>query len=96
MLLVTPTAVELSVWISDCSWGYLVSMSVWIRGTMSLAVIKIAASPASAAEDMTNLIIWVMVRIGPLYLGLGSSSERNMCAPARLHVLEILCYAESE
>ena len=35
---------------------------------------KIAASSDSDTEDMTNLIIWKMVRMGPLYFGLGSSS----------------------
>ena len=51
--LLTPTAVELSVWMGFIS-------------TCSLAVRKRAASSASAAEAMTNLIICVMVRMAPL------------------------------
>ena len=62
---------------------------------MPLAVIKIAASSASAVEDITNFMIWGMVRMGPLYLCLDSSSERKMCAAARLHYLETLRYAAS-
>ena len=51
---------------------------------MSLAVIKIAAGPASATEDMKNLIIWAMVIMGPFYVGLGFSSEWKICDPSRL------------
>ena len=62
---------------------------------MSLAVMNRAASSASAAEDMTNLIICAMVSVGTLYLCLGLSSDRNLCAPARLRSLEKLGYAAS-
>ena len=60
---------------------------------MSLAGIKIAASSDSGAEDMTKLIIWAIVIMGPLYLGLGSSSDREICAPERLRALEKFKYA---
>ena len=63
---------------------------------MSLAVIKRASSSASLAEDTTKLIIWAMARIGPLHLGLGSSSERKIFSPDRLHALETLRYDASE
>ena len=63
---------------------------------MSLAVTNRAASSASAAEDITNLNIWKMVRMGPLYRGLGSSLERKVCASVRLRALETLRYAASE
>ena len=96
VLLVTPKAVELSVWMGYYPWGHFIYMSVWRRGTMSLVVIKIAASSASAAEEMINLIIWMMVIMGLFYLGLGSSSERKMCAPERLRALEKLRYAASD
>ena len=96
VLLANPTAVGLLVWMDDFPWGHFISMRVWRRGTMYLAVIKRVASSASVAEDMTKLIIWEMVRMGTLYLGLGSSSDREICAPERLPVLEKLRYAASE
>ena len=64
--LVTPTAVELSVWIGVLGCGHPISMRVWIIGTVSLAVMNSLASSDSAAEDMTYLIIYAMIRIGPL------------------------------
>ena len=57
VLLVTPTAVDLSVWMGDCPWGHLISMRVWPRGTMYLVVMNRASISTSVAEDMTNLII---------------------------------------
>ncbi len=41
-------------------------------------------SSASAAEVITNLRICEMLRTGPLSLGMGSSSDRKMWAPAQL------------
>jgi hypothetical protein len=43
-----------------------------------------AASSASAADAMTNLMIWEIVSTGPFGRGIGSSSDRKMCAPALL------------
>ena len=60
------------------------SMSVWSRGTIFFVVINMVASLALVADDMTNLIISAMVRMGPLCLGIGSSSERKMWSPAQL------------
>ena len=73
VLLVTPTAVKLSVYMGDCPWVHFISTRVWCRGNMSLEVRKIAASSASTAEDMKNLIILEMMRMGLLYLSVGSS-----------------------
>ena len=81
VLLVSPKAVEFSVWMGDAPWGHLISMRVWRRGAIYLEATNSVASSSSAAEDTTNLIIWEMVRMGPLYRGLGSSSERKMCEP---------------
>jgi hypothetical protein len=92
----TPTAVELSVWMFFLGCGQPISMSVWRNGTISLAVRKSAASLASAAEAMTNLMIGAMVRTVPLNLGMGSSSERDMWAPARLRNLVLLRKLASE
>ena len=69
VLFVTPTAVELSVWIGDFAWGQPILMRVWRRGGIQLAVMNRADSLALAAEDMTNLIISAMARTGPLKAG---------------------------
>ena len=50
-------------------------MRVFRRGTMTLVQMKKPESLASAAEDMTFLIIWEMVRTGLLMEGTGVSSE---------------------
>ena len=63
-------------------------MIVWRRGTISLEVINRAASLASTTEDMTNLMIWEMMRIGPLNRGLGYSLESMIFATAWLRDLE--------
>ena len=78
VLFVTPTAVELSVWIRDFVWGRPILMRVWRRGAIHLVEMKRGDSSASAAEDMTNLIISAMVRTGPLKAGVEVSLERKM------------------
>ena len=50
VLFVTPTAVELSVWIGLCGCGHPMSIRVCWWGTILQAAIKSAASLASAAE----------------------------------------------
>ena len=71
--LTTPTAIELLVCIGKEERGQPISIRFWGIGTISLAGVKRAPSSASEADDMTNLIIWVMVKMGPLQLGTGSS-----------------------
>ncbi len=65
VLLVTPAAVELSVWIGDFGWGQPMSIRVWRCGIISRAVMKSAASSALDANAMTNLMIWAIDRIAP-------------------------------
>ena len=48
---------------------------------------KIPDSSTSAAEDMTDLIIWAIVKTGPLIFGTGTSSDSMMCDPYRLQDL---------
>ena len=96
MLLVTPAAVELSVWIGDLGWGHPMLMRVWQWGIISRAVMKRAASSDSAAEAMTNFMIWAIKRTAPLNLGKGTFSERKMCAPALLRELVSLRNPASE
>ena len=96
VLLTTPAAVELLVWIGDGGFFQPVSINVWRMGTISLAIIYSAPSSASAAEDITNLMIWEIVRIAPFDLGVGSFSDKNMWAPAKLRALDSLLNPASE
>ncbi len=76
VLFVTPTAVELSVWIGLRGCGHPMPMRVCRWGTILWAAIKSAASSALAAEAMTNLMMVAIVRTVPLKHGVGSSSKR--------------------
>ena len=71
----TPKAVELSHWMGDLGCGHTISVIDWRSGTMALAQMKRPASSASAAEDMTFLMIFATVRTGPLYVGAGTFSD---------------------
>ncbi len=62
VLLVTSAAVELSVWIGLFGWGHLVEMRVCLWGIISLAVTKRSVSSDSAADAITNLMIWAIER----------------------------------
>ena len=90
VLLTTPAAVNLSVWIVDGGCFQPIYIHVWRVGTISLAVIYITPSSASAAEDITNFMIWEIVRISLFCSGVGSFSDKNMLAPARLRALDSL------
>ena len=70
-----PTAVELLHWMGDLGCGHPISVRDWRSGTMALAQMKSLASSASAAEDMTFLMICATVRTGPLYVGAGTFSD---------------------
>jgi hypothetical protein len=81
VLLVTPAAVELSVWIGLFGWSHPIEMRVSLWGIIFLAVTKMTASSDLAADAITNLMIWVIERTAPLKRRNGSFSERKMCAP---------------
>ena len=70
--LATPTAFELSYWMGDLGCGHPISVRDWRSGTMALEQMKRPASSASAAEDMTFLMICETVRTGSLYVGAGT------------------------
>ena len=53
-------------------------MRVWRSGTICLELLKRAKSSNSAAEDMSNLMIWERMGSGPLLAGMGISLERKM------------------
>ena len=84
VLFVTPTVVELSVCIELCGWDHPMLIRVCLWGTISRAAMKSAASSASAAKAMKNLIMVAIVRTMPLRPGNGLSFERKICAPAQL------------
>ena len=44
-------------------WGEFISVRVFRKGTIPLAVMKRLPSSDLATEDMTNLMIWAIVRI---------------------------------
>ena len=52
------------------------SMRVCLCGIISQAVVKSAASSASGADAIMNLIIWAIKSTAPLKRGKGSFSER--------------------
>jgi hypothetical protein len=94
VLFVTLTAVEFCL--DRASW--LRPPHVYkglLAGNHLQAAIKSAASTASAAEAMTNLIMVAIVRTAPLKRGDGLSSERKMCAPALLRDQVSLRYPAS-
>ncbi len=77
-MLVTPTVVELSVWIGVFGCGHPMEMRVCLWGIISRAVMNRAASSDLAAEAITNLMICVMESTAPLKRGNGSFSERKI------------------
>ncbi len=84
-------AIHIAVLLSICIGvlGYLcpISCSVFLQGTASWALINIAPSSASAADDMTALMIWAVLSTAPLLAGSSSFSERKKWPPALLHAL---------
>ena len=84
MLLTTPAAAKLSVWMVECGCFQPISVRVLRCETMACAMINILPSSASDADATTNLIICAIVSTGPFHFGTGSSSERKVCAPALL------------
>ena len=71
-------------------------MRVYRMGAIDLDVINKLASSALAANDMKNLMIWATVRTRMLSCRIAPSSDRKICAPARLQALVSLRYASSE
>ena len=96
VLFTTPAAVELSVWIGDGGCFQPISIHVWWTGDIFLVVMYIVPISPSEADDITNLMIWAIVRIAPLHLGVGSFSDKSMWAPARLRALDLLLNLASQ
>ena len=78
LLVSSACAVELSVCIGVRVWGWPNSLSVVRMETAVFALMNNAPSSASAADDMTDLIICDMLRTAPLFIGISSSPAMNM------------------
>ena len=87
LLVICACAVELSVFIGVRVWGWPNSSSVVRMETAVFALINNAPNSASAADDMTDLIICDMLRTAPLFIGISSSPAMNMWPPTRLWAL---------
>ena len=83
-LLTTPKALLLSVCtgVGGCLCPRI--SSACRAGIASLQLMKRAPSLASAAEDITALMIWETVRTTPLFDGMASSLDMKKCPPALL------------
>ena len=84
MLLTTPEAAELSVWLGECGCFQPISPRVFRCDTMACTVINIAPISDSDVDTMTNFMICAIVSTGPLHFGIGASSARKRCDPALL------------
>ena len=82
MLVMMPSAVELSIWMGVGGCGCPNSSSRCRSGIASRALMYKAPSSASAAEDITALIICAIMSIAPLFHGMSSFSERKKWPPA--------------
>jgi hypothetical protein len=79
--LITPPAVKLLVWIGVHGCGWPILVSICLKYATSFAFKYRAPSSASAAYDITALMIVAMVRIAPLLGGNSSSLDRKKCPP---------------
>ena len=95
LLLITPSAVVLLVWIGVCGWGWPISLSICRRWTASFALINIAPSSASAAEDVNALMMVAIVRIVPLLGGDFLLFDKKKYPPAQLCDFFLLAYPAS-
>ncbi len=82
VLLLYPTTVKLLTCFGDRGCGHPISVKVLRSGTISWAALYSADNSASAVDAYTDLLMEAMDSTAPLDLGIGSSSERKMCAPA--------------
>ena len=69
LLVTTPCAVLFSVFIGVGGCVCPISSSDWRAGMASLKLMKSAPSPASAADDMTALMVLAIVNTAPLLGG---------------------------
>ena len=74
VLLVTPTAMELSVWKLEWGRSQPIYMRDRRRGYIYLEQMKRPASYALLTKEIPNLMIWAIVRMGTLIEDMGTSS----------------------
>ena len=84
LLMTTPSAVVLSVCIGVGGYLWLIVFNSWRDGIASLQFMKRAPNSASAADDMTALMICEMVRTDPLFCGTAKLSDMKKFPPALL------------
>ena len=68
--------------VRGCMWPILVRS--WCIGTASRALMYNAPSSASAAEDITALMSWAMMRTAPLLCGFVTSDDMKKWHQAQL------------
>ena len=84
---ISACAVELLVWMGVRGCGCPNSSSVRRIDTAVLALMNSAPSSASAADDITALIICEIFNTAPLLMGMSSFPAMNMWPPALLRAL---------
>ncbi len=87
LLVSSAWAVELLVCIGVQVCGCPISLRVRCMETAVLALMNSAPSLASAANDITALIIGDMLRTTPLLVGMSSLPAMNMWPPALLRAM---------
>jgi hypothetical protein len=80
-------AVKLLVWVGVHVCRCPISLSVRCIETTILALMNNAPSVASAADDITTLIICKILSTAPLLMGMSSVPAMNMWLPALLQAL---------
>ncbi len=87
LLMSSAWAVKLSVCMGVQVCGCSISLRVHCMETAVLALMNNAPSLASAANDITALIICDMLSTAPLLMGMSSVPAMNMWLPALLRAL---------
>ena len=85
LLVTTPRAVVLLVCIGVVGCLCPIYSSAWRSGMDSWQLMKRALSLAYAAEDITALVICVMVMTAPLFGVMAELLDMKKCPPALLH-----------
>ena len=84
LLVTTPCAVVLSVCIGISGCVCPISSSDWSAGMASLQLTKSAPSSASAADDITALMILAIVNTATFLVGNAVLFDMKKCLPAML------------
>ena len=79
LLVTTPRAVVLSVYIGVGGYLWPIVSNAWRAGIASLQLMKRVPNSASAAEDMTDFMICEIVRTDSLFDGMAESLDMKKC-----------------